>query len=287
MRPFGLIIAMVLALPFARAEEQAAPSEQAEQIEQIDEFGSRSTGHLLTPNNVTLPAGDYSIGSLYLATGVTDKWTIGTSPFLLLGYEMLSVLSRLVYDLSWDERLGFDWAYFKTYGSGPDRDYKWREGCSTSRSTYCRGSSGRDLNFQSYEMEAMAGRVTYNKIIYEWYRLNVSTGYFHYFNDDRPFSFRMDPQNSDRYAISLTSLHELRLRESLFFQLEGGFWGLNYHTPYYHAGTSLALQTSRFLFQFGLSSTFAPSFPKARARKFASYDSRMSIHPEFQIQMFF
>jgi len=102
-----------------------------------------------------------------------------------------------------------------------------------------------------------------------------------------PFSFRMDPANSDSYTINLTSLHEFRLHETLFINYEIGFWGFNYQYPYIHTGLSLNVQKDFWLIGIGASTTFSPSFPERRARYFVGYDSRMSIHPEIELQVFF
>lgn len=99
----------------------------------------------------------------------------------------------------------------------------------------------------------------------------------------------MDPQNSDAYAANLTTLHELKLQEGVFVAFELGAWGANYVYPYVHSGATIEFQSpSKNIFVgLGVTSTFSPSFPARKARRFAGYDSRASYHPEIQVQAFF
>jgi hypothetical protein len=250
--------------------------------ESFDDFGSLSIGHNLTSNSRTLERDQWSLGTLYLGYGVTDELSVGVSPFLLLNYQMANFLLRHGLQISDRTRLGFDFSYFKTFG-GRFEDV-----------TYCPPGSDFDGNGcfiqkrhrSGFSMEATAVKVTLSHLVTESYRMNFTLSHFYYFNEEMPFSFRMDPANSDPYAVNLTSLHELRVSQHFFINLEAGFWGLNYQYPYYHAGLTLNLQSEYILFSVGASTTFSPSFPAERARRFAGYDSRSSLHPELQIQIF-
>lgn len=263
-----------LAVVFAAVVSNAAPAAPASQLklerakaspEASQEFGSRSIGHLVTTNNNVLRKGEVSVGTLYAGVGVTDKLTVGTSPFVLMAFNMYNFLARAAQDVSKNERIGFEFEYFKTFETG--------EGERSSR--------------YDFQMEAWSSKITYSHRLLNWYRANLTGSFFYYIDETWPFSLRMDPANTDRYACNLTSLHEIRLSRNIFINLEGGFWGLNYTYPYYHAGATLNLQNDRFLFGIGASTTFSPSFPEEKARSFAGYDSRQSVHPELQMQAFF
>ena len=232
-------------------------------------FNSRSVGHLVTPNNNTLKEGTVGAGTLYAAYGITDEWMIGTSPFAYWGFDMYNLQTRWARKISATEKFGMEVGYFKTYKDEPADYQEFGEG---------------QYNFQ---MEAWNVKWTYTKLMTDFYRLNVATSYYYYIDDTRPFSLRMDPQNGDRYALNLTTLHELKLNENVYFNFEFGFWGMNYVYPYLHMGGTLNLQNDNMLFGIGMSSTFSPSFPQEKARWFAGYDSTASIHPELQIQAFF
>lgn len=136
-------------------------------------------------------------------------------------------------------------------------------------------------------MEAAALSLTYSREIASYYRFNTSLSYFYYYDDRLPFSFRMDPRNSDPYSLSLTTLNEFRVADSLYINFEAGMWGINYHYSYFHSGLSLNLQNESGLIGVGLSATFSPSFPKHLVKTFPGYDSRFALHPEIQLQLFF
>lgn len=253
-----------------------------------DSFGSRSVGHLVTPNNNVLASREVAVGTLYTGIGLTDNWTIGFSPFALAVFSMNSVLSRWAFNLSPTQRLGFELGYFKSFGDEAAFDARWRKHCETfKRSQKCKNGNRYPEGYYSFQMEAVDGKLTYTQRISAPYRVSVALSYYYYIDEERPFSLRMDPQNGDRYALNVTSLHEIRLRKNIFLNLEGGMWGLNYNYPYLHMGATLNLHINSYLIGLGGSSTFSPSFPADRAKEYAGYDSRGSIHPEVQIQAFF
>ncbi|MGE4133154.1 MAG: hypothetical protein AB7F86_16045 [Bdellovibrionales bacterium] len=234
-----------------------------------NKFAPKSIGHLVTPNTNVLQRGQVGIGTLYAAYGVTDELSVGVSPFAYYAFEMHNIMARWAKPLGPKTRVGFDAAYFKSFNDGPDSQ------------RYSRGG------YYDFKMEAWVAKGTWNRLMLPYYRLNLSGSLFYYLNDVRPFSLRMDPQNSDRYAANLTSLHEIRLSQNVYWNVEAGFWGLNYTYPYYHLGTSLNLQNEGGLLGLGISTTFSPSFPAEKAKQFAGYDSTASYHPEIQFQLFF
>jgi hypothetical protein len=233
-----------------------------------ESFGSHSMGHLVTPNNNSLKAGTRTVGTMYAGYAPTDNIIVGVSPFAFLGFDMLNAVARATRQLSGRERLGFDLRYYKTYRN---------RNVEANGTTYEGG----------FKMEAWTSNLTYNRQLLPWYRANLSAGFNYYIDDERPFSLRMDPSNADPYAANLTSLHEIRLRRGIYLNLEAGSFGLNYTYPYYHLGATVNLQNDTLLVGLGLSTTFSPSFPAEKAKVFAGYDSRASVHPEVQVQAFF
>lgn len=252
-----------------------------------DAFGSLSLGHNLSTNNRTLRKGQWSLGTLYAGYGLTDNWTVGTSTFVTLQFEMFNLMSRYKIPLSSTQTLGFDVAYFKTFG-GKAYQYKYcSEFQQVEESFVCTWESTSPVGYDGFLMEAISSKLTYSQQMSSRYRFNTTLSYFYYFDDRMPFSFRMDPANSDPFTVNLTSLNEIKLSEKLYLNLEGGFWGLNYEYLYYHTGISLGIQNKQGLVAIGVSTTFSPTFPKEQAKQFVSYDSRQSIHPEIQMQLFF
>ncbi len=258
----------------ATAENVAAPAA-------VNGFGSRSLGHNLSTNNNTLGQRETSIGTLFVAHGITDQLSIGSSVFVLAEYEMFNAMARYAFPISDKEKIGFDVAYFKTFGGNA----RTSETCfDTGSGIECSLSA---TYYDGFIMEAINGKFTYTNLITNYYRFNTTLSYFYYFDDRMPFSFRMDPANNDPFTLNLTSLHEFKVNKHFFVNLEGGLWGLNYNYPYYHTGITLNLQARNVLVGAGVSTTFSPAFPRERARSFAGYDSRYSIHPEVQLQFFF
>lgn len=258
--------------------------EQTSQIKKdnssVSTSSSRSMGHLLTSNNNILSKGEVGVGTLYVGVGISDHLMISSSPFIQ-EFDMYNAQLRGAWKLSKDEVFGLEYDYFKTHSDSDiiDESYDW---CSAQANPYwC------EFGFDNFKMEAWATKITYSKKWNSFYRTSITTAFFYYIDDSRPFSFRMDPQNDDKYALTLSSLHEFHLHDRFYVNLEAGIWGLNYAFPYIHSGMTLNFQTKRFLAGMGASATFSPHFPKERARQFMGYDSRKSVHPEIQIQAFF
>lgn len=251
--------------------------------------GSKSFGHLLSSNNNTLKKGKVSIGTLYAGVGITDNITVAVSPFIWQQFKMYNGYIRSGFKISKNEDIGVDVGYFKTM----------KENSYNSEKIYYCPEDQPDLftcssevyNYKersNFEMQAWATKITYGKKINSFYKSNITLSYFYFSNDYEPFSFRMDPQNGDNFSLNLTSLHELRLTEKFYINYEIGGWGLNYAYPYIHGGTTVNWQHENFFAGLGFSATFSPWFPDNKIKEFhGGYDSRMSVHPELQVQMFF
>lgn len=255
-------------------------------------FGNRSLGHNVSMSGSLLDQGEVSVGTQYIAVGVTDKLSIGVSPFVWTVFDMYNIAARLGWDISEKSRIVVGAEYFKTFGADTREDQRRVDACEEilfdeSIQACPLRFGGPDGGFYSFRMEAWDVKLALSQIIVPGYRLNLNASYYHYIDDARPFSLRMDPVNRDRYALNFTTLHEIRLHEKIYLNLEAGFWGLNYLYTYLHAGATLNVHLPSALLGFGLSTTWSPGFPADQAVGFAGYDSRRSIHPEIQMQMYF
>ncbi len=252
------------------------------------EFQSRSMGHLLTSNNHVLQKNHWGLGTMYAGYGISEHWTVATSPFVLFDFNMFNLQNRAVWQLTEKSRFGIDLGYYKSID--PEKS-EYSDYCLANSPTtpveQCTASIERRVGFKKFKMEAWTIKATYSKLMTPRYRFGTSMSYFYYLDDERPFSFRMDPANNDKYSLALTTLHEIKVANKGYLNLEAGFWGLNYQHPYYHVGLTYAYQTEKWVFGVGASSTFNPDFPKQKVRRFVYYDSRWSLHPEIQIQRFF
>jgi hypothetical protein len=278
---------LILLLPlFAQTSPQTREAFDFNDLETgSDEFGSYSLGHNLSTNSRTLKRGQTSVGSMYIAHGLTNEFSIGVSPFVFSTFEMFNLMLRHGFQLAPDRRLSVDFAYFKTFGNNiqtlPSSDclYNPQTGDLTC---------GDRVQVNGFQMEAAKIKLTFSQQVTGFYRFNTTASYFHYWDERSPFSFRMDPANSDDYALNLTTLNEFRLTENFFVNYELGLWGVNYTYPYLHTGLSLGLQSFSFLLSLGASTTYSFSFPEEALLNFpAGYTSRSSLHPEFEIQYFF
>ncbi len=250
-----------------------------------DEFGSYSIGHNLSTNGRTLKKGQTSIGTLYLAHGLTEEWSIGLSPFVLHSFEMFNLMTRIGLPISKTQRFSIDLAYFKTFGG---RQVRNPSGYCYQNPQTLEVVCPETIGYTGFVMEAANAKLTFSQQVLSGYRLNSTLSYFYFWDDRSPFSFRMDPANPDPFTLNLTTLHEFRIMDSLFLNYEVGLWGMNYQYPYFHTGLSLGMQTFKWLISFGLSTTYSFSFPERRFKSFpAGYTSQASIHPEFEIQYFF
>lgn len=293
LKTFFITFLFLCASQSAHAQSTAdlPRNETADSVSAIQNFGSRSIGHIVSPSSTMLKKNEIAIGTLFLGYGLTPQWMVGFSPFVYETYKMNNFESRWAWDLNSQERIIFGVEYFKTFGPTSHVDSQWIEYCSNAPllgGNDCdRGN--HPYGFHSFKMEAWDGKLTYSRMISDAYRLGLTTSIYYYLDDSRPFSLRMDPGNQDRFAANLTSLHEFRLNKNYFFNLEGGFWGMNYQYPYLHLGATVNVQTTSkaFLAGIGISSTFSPWFPEDKIVLFNGYDSRKSIHPELQVQYFF
>lgn len=251
-------------------------------------FQSHSIGHLLSSNNNVLPDGKASVGTMYAGYGLSNNWTIASSPFVTYSFDMLNLVTRAAYDLDKKRRIGFDLGYFKTFGN-PKSEYA--DICAQNNGGVpddsCAYQLEKTRGFKNFKMEAWSFKFTYTKLVVPFYRFNTTLSYFYYIDARRPFSLHMDPQNNDKYALNLTTLHEFRLKQNQFLHAELGLWGLNYKYLYYHTGLSYSYQRGNWLWNGGLTTTFSPTLPQEKERHFNYYKSRLAIHPELQLQYFF
>ena len=283
------LLGLGMALPLLVWAETAIRLPQAKIKKDLyNQFGSRSVGHNVSTTTVTLPKNEISVGTMFVGFGVTDNWLLGISPFVLSTYQMYNVASRWAWTIDQD-RILLGVEYFKTFGDESDTDRRWQDYCDATLVSSSGAKNCHPEGFNTFKMEAWDIKLTYGRQILSDYRLNVTASYYYYIDDERPFSLRMDPQNNDRYAANLTSLHELRFSRNFYLNLEGGVWGMNYQYPYLHYGGTLNFQSDnrKGLIAFGASVTQSPSFPVAKAKKFYNYDSRQSVHPEMQLQYYF
>lgn len=233
-------------------------------------------GHLLTPAVSTMKAGELTVGTMFAGGGLSDKVSVGTSPWMLGFYNMQNLIARYQDDPGRQKSWGAQLAYFKT-----DQ------------------SLGK-----TYDMEAAGAWALYRTQIGRSHRLHLSLNYFHFMNSRVPFSLKRwsfnekEPQGQ----WSLTTLQEIVTTLHTRVCLEFGVLGLNYHYPNYHFGASTAYRFDGGYIQFGLSATgyFSNMTKSAYNHVYnewsannakmdfpSVYKNSVAIHPEIQLQLFF
>lgn len=124
------------------------------------------------------------------------------------------------------------------------------------------------------------------------YTVFTTINYMYFWDETLPFSLRREPGNGQPYQFSLTTLHQVRLTESLGFHFELGILGLNYSRPLSHSGYSIYKKWDSFFLQAGMSISASANnmdrlYSKTNASNMAPESYDYSMHPEIQLQYFF
>jgi hypothetical protein len=233
-------------------------------------------GHLLTPSLSTLRKGQWTIGTTAMGVGLSDDAMIVTSPWLLGYYNMMNFVIRLKVP-DFDPKWGYQFGYFKT-----------------------QPSLGK-----TYKMEAYGGWLVHRFRISQFYRIGVSLNYFHYLNEEVPWSLKRRSYSrneaSEKGQWSLTTLHEVTTGSPVRLNIEAGVLGLTSHYPNYHFGASVGYRWSKGFIQIGLSATgyfqnmtksaYNQVYPQYKDNPNATIDfnsaylNSVAVHPELQFQL--
>jgi hypothetical protein len=227
---------------------------------------SFSFGHNLASSSETLPKGQVTAGSYALGYGVTDRFTIATSPWLYMGYNMNNMILRHSIPVNADNEIGQQLAYFDTYKTPTE----------------------------AYIMRAASYSLTWKTVVDPSYNLYVCANYMYFWNEARPFSLRREPYNDLPYQYSISTLHQFHISKNFLTQFEAGILGLNYTYPFLHGGASLGYFGKTFSYQIGASVSRVgepnhwqkPSYTDGPAVEGESTEA-MSVHPEVQLQAWF
>lgn len=222
-------------------------------------------GHNLSPTAETIHKGDLTVGTYYIGLGLTEDLTFGTSPWMMLGYNLQNIIFKLKHPLFGDQILSHQLAYFNS-----------------------------DKNLGSvYDQKSMAYWMTY-PIDFDRYKLNITMNYMYFWNEKKPFSLRREPFNRQAQQITLSTLNQFYFSEKTILQFELGILGVNYTYPNLSAGASwVHIFQNKWTLQIGgsISRRFGgPYFPDdMQSRYIDSYENYelSSIHPEIQIQYWF
>lgn len=210
--------------------------------------------------------------------GFNDRFMIATSPWLMGYYNLTNIAFRYRQPIDQDRFWGAQLAYFK---DNP--------------------SLGK-----TYKMEAIGLWALYRFRVNAAYRCVLSLNYFNFMDDTIPFSLRRWNLNSpkDPHQLTVSTLNEIGMTSHLRFFIEFGLLGINFQTPNYHFGTSLAYRWSESAYaQFGLSATgYISNVTRSAYNQVyktlsadatstvdfnSVYRNSVAVHPEVQVQFQF
>lgn len=223
-------------------------------------------GHNLGTTTETPPAKTLTLGSYLAAYSPTDELLIGTSTWMMWGYNSYNLVAR------------YGWI----------REDKTFDALSVQAAYLKSGHFGPDFYRQEVAMLWLTGKIEVNP----FYDLYITGNYMYFFDETIAFSLRREPFNDEKYQLTLTTLHTLKYNDNWMANLEFGILGLRAKYPQVHSGFSVAYKQPSYLVQLGFTVT---STPYNLERLFSTstnsrptedyYDA--SVHPEVQLQWFF
>ncbi|MBY0371387.1 hypothetical protein K2X33_11915 [bacterium] len=223
-------------------------------------------GHNLTPTSYLLEEGQVTVGAYAIGYGITKRWTLATSPWMILSYNMPMVASKFLIAEGDTTRLSLETSFFKTFDYYIPLPYPHGQ----------------------YDQESFFTRLVGTK---RWgqYALHVCYGWQYFLREGRPFSLRLDPGSADPSTHSLSVLNEINITPYVGLFFEGGILGLNYAGPYLHLGASLFVQSSWGMVQAGLSASMRTNNNAVFWDRDLDVDvfHERHIHPEIQLQSYF
>lgn len=257
-------------------------------------------GHNVTPSTITPKKGTWTVGNYVLGVGLSDSVFLATSPWIWTSYNTANIHLKVATPVSKKVRVGFFGSYFESYESAPFL-IQQPSGLHASTLSKSKVSDTNRYQWQSASAHLISGIDISDSITF-----NFNAHYAYFWNDDFPYSIRMDPgRDSLRGQVDVSTLTEVKLPDSeLSWLFELGALGLNYAAPFLQIGSSLVYKDQSWLVQFGAS--YSVAFKEARYQSGwvpGRYDSRThytadgqayrmrylqtALHPEVQLQYFF
>lgn len=242
-------------------------------------------GHNVSPTTYMLEKRQCTVGIQVAACGLSERWMVGTIPWLYANYNMLSLVNRVrlkTYETggAWSAQF----SYFKTYPQARSQKYI----------TY------------PYRMEAYWLQFTRSLPMARHYRMYLNVAANYYADDKRPFSLRRPIPNRNAGQLNLSILNEVALVNRWFIMGELGGLDVAQPSPYIHAGMSFGRSGYTYEWHLGFSLTATPvALFNPRSRRDYQQELRdtergfnqeldrektkrdYAIHPEFALQYFF
>jgi len=230
-------------------------------------------GHNLSPTTEIPRKGSVSLGTYLLSYSPSDRLMLGSSSWMLWGYNSLSGIFRyrLSEESGWFDNLSLQGAYIKSVNILNNR----------------------------YIQDIAILWLTSEHRISDTYQVFPTLNFMQFWDETKPFSFRREPYNDQSFQFSISSLHLVKWNSHWGAGFELGALGLNYVHPMMIFGASLNYLSHQFAIQFGLSfiSRLPTSDTSSASNENSYYDYRTgrtlentapyTYHPEIQVQYFF
>lgn len=269
----------------------------------ISKSRSRSivVGHNVTPTASSPKKGVWTVGNYALGVGITDSIFLATSPWVWTSYNTANIHLKVSAPVNRKVRVGVFASYFESYDSA---EFLVKQPTGLHASTFSSTSKISDTN--RYQWQSASAHLVSSIEASDSVTVNFNAHYAYFWNDDFPYSIRMDPgRDSLRGQVDLSTLTEVKMSDSeLSWLFELGALGVNYAAPYLQLGGSLVYKDESWLVQFGAS--YSVAFNEAGYQSGwmpGRYDSRThytndgqayrqrylqtALHPEVQLQYFF
>lgn len=263
-----------------------------------DEGAPKLLGHNLSNTSNVLDPGECTIGFLHAGCGVSEKLTVGSSPWMALSYKMAALALRYQLSHSANQQESFQLSYLKTF----EKRYNYFE---VEKDEF--GFKNSVEKFRGYEMESLWMMYVRSKKLAPHFTLHYNFHINYYFNETAPFSLRRPYEDPSPWQLNATTLFEVDLYKGWFIQGELGLLDIINSPVHTHAGVSLGWKWSKGYISLGFSqtSTFKALFsPDDRedygyyliSREEEGYESELdldkidndySIHAEITAQFFF
>ncbi len=233
-------------------------------------------GHDLDMTGSTLKSGHCTVGIQFAGCGLSDQFTLGTSPWLLTDYNSYNLFGRYSLNETSIHRQAFQMAYIKSY------------------------FLPEDPRNHIYKMELIWIHFIHSAFVAPHYTAHFNVSGMYFWNETAPFSLRRPSFYKDPYQLNFGVLNEINLTGGLYLNAEVAILDAVKKYFHLHLGMSLEYRTEHWLTHFGLSqsqtfNSFQSAYKRDNQEVFSGYGlideelvkSDYSIHPEITIQYYF
>ena len=302
----------------------AQPSEPTEQFEKSDTLDAQSEtasakldpkkqtaersksvsfGHNVAQTSNVFPAGDCTAGTFLIACGITDKLTMGMSPWLYASYNSDNIMLRYQFYKKQRETSAFQFAYVKTFTPSKKMPSQTDSSSADYDPDYC--TTSRKC-FIGYEMDTLWSYFIHSIRYTKGYTLHLNAQIAYYWNDKKPFSIRRPQAVRTEWQSNVSILNEVQLVKNFYLNGEFGVLGLSEKYPALHSGVTIEYRGMNWAIRLGGSGTgnlagwwgvdrfdyhsyalYASSEGLERKFSDAELQKDFSVHPEIYVQYSF